>query len=147
MSHWGARTGYGYEAQRVSFLREMYKTERRHRELSLSPREHPGMAYLTASMAQSPALGGSPERVYAVSPSPPSDTLPVMSPSPSSPKLDWPAVSTQSQVQFRAHDPDFLARFKAGREHGRPHNATTMYREQVFDMWNITGVKNPAVFR
>ena len=29
MSHWGARTGYQYEAQRVSFLREMYRTERR----------------------------------------------------------------------------------------------------------------------
>ena len=29
MSQWGCRTGYGYEAQRVAFLREMYRTERR----------------------------------------------------------------------------------------------------------------------
>ena len=59
MSYWGARTGYAYESQRVSFLREIYKTERRHRELSLSPRVNPGMAALTASMAASPCASSS----------------------------------------------------------------------------------------
>ena len=147
MSHWGARTGYGYEAQRVSFLRQMYKTERRHRELTLSPREHPGMAALVASMNTSPALPpSSPERIFSISPSPPIDE-PSPRVAPPSSAQKFPAVSTMSQVHFRPHDPDFLERFKAGREHGRPHNATTNYREQVFEVWNITGTKNPAVFR
>lgn len=148
MSHWGARTGYGYEAQRVSFLREMYKTERRHRELSLSPRSDPALSALAASMAISPALA-SPNRVFA-SPRPALAAPEVASPSLSnSPSLKdiWPAVSTQAQVQFRPHDAGFLDRFRASKEHGRPHNKDTLYREQVFEMWNVTGVKSPAVFR
>lgn len=145
MSYWGARTGYAYESQRVSFLREIYKTERRHRELSLSPRVNPGMAALTASMAASPALA-SPERVY--NPHPPLESVPSPPPvAPASVKTNWPAVSTQSQVQFRPHDTEFLARFRAGKEHARPNDKETMYREQVFQIWNITGTKSPAVFR
>ena len=73
-------------------------------------------------------------------------TSPVPSTAPSV-KTTWPAVSTQTQVQFRPHDAEFLARFRASREHGRPHNKETTYREQVFNMWNISGVKSPAVFR
>ena len=59
----------------------------------------------------------------------------------------YPAVSTQAQVSFRAPDSDFVERFKAGREHGRPHDKETDYREKVFSMWNISGQKVPAVFR
>ena len=50
MSMWGCRTGYGYNAERVTFLREMYKSERRQYTLSLSPREDPAVAALNSSL-------------------------------------------------------------------------------------------------
>ena len=42
---------------------------------------------------------------------------------------------------------EFLARFKAGKEYGKMNDQETHYREVVFTMWNINGVKYPAVFR
>lgn len=39
MSHWGARTGYGYETHRLGFLAERAAAEQRHRALALSPRQ------------------------------------------------------------------------------------------------------------
>ena len=147
MSHWGARTGYSYEAQRVSFLREMYRNERRQRELDLSPRDRlPGMAMLQASMARSPALSAQGQifgQPPVLSPLPGPHV-----PSPSgSPSKNWPAISTTAMTQFCPHDKEFLERFRAGREHGKPHDKNTDYREQVFQIWNISGVKSPAVFR
>ena len=35
MSHWGARTGYGYETHRLGFLAERAAAEQRHRALAL----------------------------------------------------------------------------------------------------------------
>ena len=150
MSHWGARTGYAYEAQRVSFLREMYKNERRQRELDMSPRRDqlPGMAMLQASMARSPALSAQGKIFGEPAVLSPLPEPPVLSPTNApSPSNKWPAISTQSMVQFCPHDKEFLERFRATREHGKPHDKDTGYREQVFQIWNITGVKSPAVFR
>lgn len=62
-------------------------------------------------------------------------------------KKQWPAVSTQSQCDYRPPDSEFLARFKAGKEYGKMNDQETHYREVVFTMWNINGVKYPAVFR
>lgn len=133
MSHWGARTGWSYEAQRVSFLREMYKTERRHRENALSPREDPAIQALARAMAMPPVLPATGARIFGVLPTlggepACSEELPV--PSEMSPRRQWPAVSTQSQVSFRAPDNDFLERFKAGRDHGKMHDKETDYREK-----------------
>lgn len=148
MSHWGARTGYGYEAQRVAFLRETYRSERRHREMSLSPRVDPSIEALARAMSISPAMPTTANRIFGSLPTThvPASVMPHDIPA-ELPKRKWPAVSTQSQISFRAPDNDFLERFKAGKEYGKMHDKETDYREQVFSMWNITGIKEPAVFR
>ena len=163
MSNWGARTGYAYEAQRVAFLREVYRNEKRatlglsprdsmlaasmHTSSpGLSPRDQPGMAALTASMHTSPALDSPGRHVYN-SPSPFEGRRPPPAAATSSLQRTWPAVSTHSQVAFRPHDAEFLARFRAETEHGKANDKTTQYREQVFQLWNISGIKSPAVFR
>ena len=64
-----------------------------------------------------------------------------------SPPKQFPAIMTQTQVSYRPHDAEFLARFSAPKEFNKPNDKQTHYREQVFSVWNITGVKSPAVFR
>lgn len=154
MSHWGMHTGWGLEAQRVAFLRERYKAERRHREISqLSPRgRDQDVAALQSSMALAPpsarvfGIGAMPQPTSpsqaAASPPRPT-TVSGASASPSR----YPALSTTAQVSFSPPDPDFVDRFKAGKEYGKPHDSTTVYREHVFGVWNTFGVKQPASFR
>jgi len=149
MSHWGARTGWSYEAQRVNFLREMYKTENRQRKAALeqltSPRSprafDPAMTALASSM-NSPVA--SPRQLFGVhpvtQPTPPPAVDPTL-------KSTWPAISTHSQISFRPHDSGFIERFRAGHEHTKPMDLETKYRESVFQLWNINGEKSPAVFR
>jgi hypothetical protein len=152
MSHWGARTGYGYEAQRVAFLRETFKSERRHRGMAISPREDPSIAALARSMAISPAMPPpmphlAPNRIFghSVLARPAETASPERAAAAAAEAAatsdTFPSVATQNMVSFRPPDNDFLERFKAGRTHGKMHDKTTEYREQVFNMWNITGVR------
>ena len=148
MSHWGARTGYGYEAQRVAFLRETFKSERRHRGMAISPREDPSIAALARSMAISPAMPPpmpqlAPNRIFGHSVlARPAETASSESTAAAAAAASekFPSVATQNQVSFRPPDSDFLERFKAGKKHGKMYDKITDYREQVFNMWNISGV-------
>jgi len=48
----------------------------------------------------------------------------------------------------RAHQLNDIKSFAQSRgDRGRVRDKQTEYREQVFTMWNINGIKQPAVFR
>ena len=127
MSHWGARTGWSYEAQRVNFLREMYKTENRQRKAAMeqlasprSPRCDPAMTALTSAMASPVA---SPRQLYGVHLATQPTPAPAIDPAL---KSTWPAMSTHSQIMFRAHDSGFIERFRVGHEHSKPMDMETV---------------------
>lgn len=153
MSHWGARTGYGYQSDRVAFLRQMYKSESRARLQShfatpeqlqngLRPRQVPLMTPMPPP--QSIPTPAAEEDPYAAVDRAPAS--PVHLPT-SSPTINWPSVMTTQAIAYRAHDPEFVKKFSAKHGHARSHDNTTEYREHLFNVWNISGQKVPASFR
>ena len=153
MSMWGCRTGYGYNAERVTFLREMYKSERRQYTLSLSPREDPAVAALNSSLrlpATASTTSGSlsARPVYSITGAP-IDPSPVASPRP-----HWAtAINTTQQIAFPPLDRSFTDRFvRPTDKPSRPRydaqgSPETKFREQIYEMRNVSGVKYPASFR
>ncbi|KAL1526835.1 hypothetical protein AB1Y20_015527 [Prymnesium parvum] len=136
MSLWGCRTGYDYESQRVRFLREMYKAESRAKLLAVFHDEEP----LDVPTLMQPL------------PPPIVPTSRVLLSRHKLPPLAHPAPTlapmTTSQLAYRAHQLNDIKSFAQSRgDRGRVRDKQTEYREQVFTMWNINGIKQPAVFR
>ena len=166
MSHFGRGGGYPLTSERSAFHAQVLAREQRARELDLlSPRSSPRfmnpgiapglrnpVAHLPVDGAitarPSPRLmgGASPRSMSGASPRLPQGMSVPLSPRTVA-ELRPPAISTTAQLAFAAHDPAFLDRFRERSVHGKPHDVNTEYREKVFAMWNVTGVKNPASFR
>ena len=54
----------------------------------------------------------------------------------------------KSHLDFRRPDPWFIANGRrASHQNGVLRDDYTVYREAVYKMWNVTGVKSPASFR
>jgi hypothetical protein len=126
MSHWGKNTGYLYESQRVAFLREMYRTEKRaalHQAFGVEDGDEIDVLALVRPL---PPLVVSPRNSLP-------STLPPLSASRLKPST---APMTTSQMAFRTRAiPTGLASTAFGRSRGdigRARNKETEYREHVF---------------
>ena len=167
MSHFSPRGGYDLTSERANFLNERCRAEQRAREVALSPRSaaafnfralhaRPGIApgFRNPAATYLRPLSHLPAAALAAAPAPESPRHSIQAPPPPEPpsprpleELRHPSVSTSTQVAYAPHDPEFLARFRTGSEHGKMHDSTTEFREKVFGMWNVTNQKRPASFR
>lgn len=164
MSMVGSRTGWDYHTDRVQFLRQMYSAETRQRAVDqLSPRGAidyrrmpnagiaPGFATAYMRMHTAPLAHLRPRPIEPLPETAPQATPAVIGAveRPLTPRNRiYPAVSTSSQMAYGAHDPAFLNRFRTEtHEFGKMKDTTTHFRENVFNIWNISGTKAPAVFR
>lgn len=54
---------------------------------------------------------------------------------------------TSTQLSYRRPNSAFRQTFGTTRRNSKPKDETTLFRESVYQTWNISGTKNPAAFR
>ena len=170
MSHWGKCTGFDYSNERVGFLNQHITSQRRIAAQAAARR--PLGFNGTRSVQMGTTIGtplGTPRALRPLDPLPQPmqrDDLYTRRPLstavhrrsarslgqlvPSMTAINEPYRGQQSCSHLAYCRPTSAFRRTFGavdRTNGRARDDTTQFREQVFNVWNISGEKYPAGFR